>query len=161
MRGIMAMGIDPTDQLFLYLDDLERAKLALVFFLHLAAFVTVFRGAAAQPGAFFGRFPVLTASWMNIMLSAIAFAAAVCVISILAGRHSGIATVLFVNAGVISLYVIEFTVMLSRGFFKRLLDEALQPEIRTAICFIIMVNAGYFTLMFLKDILLSDNLGIW
>ena len=100
MQGIMAMGIDRTEQLFLYLDNLERAKLALVFFLHLAALLTVFRGAAAQPGAFLGRFPVLTASWMNIMLSAIALAAAVCVISILAGRHSGIATVLFVYQGI-------------------------------------------------------------
>ena len=48
--------------------------------------------------------------------------------------------------------------MLSRGFFKRLLDDTLQLEIRTFICFIVMVNADYFTLMFLKEILLSDNL---
>ena len=47
--------------------------------------------------------------------------------------------------------------MLSHGFFKCLLDDTLQLEIRTIICFIVMVNAGYFTLMFLKDILLSDN----
>ncbi len=47
--------------------------------------------------------------------------------------------------------------MLSRGFFKRLLDDTLQLEIRTFICFIVIVNAGYFTLMFLKYILLSDN----
>ena len=48
--------------------------------------------------------------------------------------------------------------MLSRGFFKRLLDDMLQLEICTFICLIVMVNAGYFTPMFLKDILLSDNL---
>ena len=48
--------------------------------------------------------------------------------------------------------------MLSRGFCKRLLDDMLQLELRTFICFIVLVNAGYFTLMFLKDILLSDNL---
>lgn len=48
--------------------------------------------------------------------------------------------------------------MLSRGFFKRLLDDRLRLEIRTFICIIVIVNAGYFTLMFLKDILLSDNL---
>ena len=48
--------------------------------------------------------------------------------------------------------------MLSRGFFKRLLGDTLQLEIRAFICFIVMVNAANFTLTFLKDILLSDNL---
>ena len=155
------MGIEATDYVFNQIGQLERAKLGFVFVLHLAAFVLLFRGAAAQTESFLNRFPILTGRWLNTVLSAMVLAAAVCVATILAGRHSGITTVLVVNAGVITLYVIEFTVMLSRGFFKHLLDDALQPEIRTAICFIVMVNAGYFTLMFLKDILLSDNLGMW
>ena len=38
------------------------------------------------------------------------------------------------------------------------MDDTIQLEIRTFICFIVMVKAAYFTLMFLKDILLSVNL---
>ncbi|MEL0234745.1 MAG: hypothetical protein VXA22_09780, partial [Alphaproteobacteria bacterium] len=110
--------------------------------------------------SFLQRVPMLVTSRAGSLASATALAMIVAGCSVAVGRHSGVATVLFLNAGVISLYVIEFTILLGRGFFKRLLDDALQPEIRFAISFIVMVNAGYFTLMILKDVLLSDQLGV-
>jgi hypothetical protein len=64
------------------------------------------------------------------------------------------------NAGVVTLYVIEFSILLSNGFFKRLLGDELPPEILLFICFVLMINAGYFTIMFLKDIILSTRIGI-
>ena len=151
-------GIETTGYVFGDLDHLARAKLALVFGLHRVALLVLFRFTAAQKSSFFNKYAMLTASWPNAVISAAILSLAVCVATVLAGRYSGMTTVLFVNAGVITLYVIEFSVMLSRGFFKRLLDDTLQIEIRTFICFIVMVNADYFTLMFLKEILLGDNL---
>ena len=64
------------------------------------------------------------------------------------------------NAGVVTLYVIEFSILLSDGFFKRLMGDELHPEILLFICFVLMINAGYFTIMFLKDIILSTRIGI-
>jgi len=91
---------------------------------------------------------------------AAALAALIAAASLVADRHAGMTTVLFFNAGVLALYVIEYSILLSRGFFKRLLGDDLQAELRLFICFVVMTNAGYFTLMFLKDILLSDSLGV-
>ncbi|MGC6453382.1 MAG: hypothetical protein ACON31_05700 [Candidatus Puniceispirillaceae bacterium] len=153
-------GFGDAGYIFGQLDQLARAKLGLIFAVHLACFLALLRVAATQPTSFLHRVPFLVASLGGSAVGGLVMAGLVTAASILAGRHSGIATVLFLNAGVISLYVIEFTILLSRGFFRQLLDDALQPEIRVAISFIVMVNAGYFTLMFLKDILLSDSLGV-
>ena len=46
------------------------------------------------------------------------------------------------NAGVVTLYVIEFSILLSDGFFKRLMGDELHPEILLFICFVLMINAG-------------------
>ncbi|HCV88592.1 MAG TPA: hypothetical protein DGU02_05340 [Alphaproteobacteria bacterium] len=156
----MMTGFDDAGFIFGQMDQLARAKLALIFAIHLVCFVALLRVAATQPTSFLHRAPFLVGSLAGSAVGGVLLGGFVVAASILAGRHSGLATVLFLNAGVISLYVIEFTILLSRGFFRRLLDDALQPEIRVAISFIVMVNAGYFTLMFLKDILLSDSLGV-
>ena len=153
-------GFQEAGYIFAQFDELARAKLALIVAVHLAGMFALFRMAATQPTSFLQRVPMLVTSRAGSLASATALAMIVAGCSVAVGRHSGVATVLFLNAGVISLYVIEFTILLGRGFFKRLLDDALQPEIRFAISFIVMVNAGYFTLMILKDVLLSDQLGV-
>ena len=94
------------------------------------------------------------------LLTAAMIAGLVTLASLVADRQVGVMTVLLVNAAALTLYVIEYSILLSRGFFKRLLGDDLQPELRLFICFVVMTNAGYFALMFLKDILLSDNLGM-
>lgn len=154
------MGFQDAGLIFDQFDALAQAKLGMVFAVHLAGLVLLFRMAASQSTSFLQRIPYLVGSWSGSVTGAMIIASLIALASFAAGRQSGLATVLFLNAGVISLYVIEFTILLSRGFFRRLLDDALQPEIRVAIAFITMVNAGYFTLMLLKDILLSDQLGV-
>ena len=47
--------------------------------------------------------------------------------------------------------------MLAFGFFARLFDDELPFEIRFFVSFVIMVNAGYFTLMFLVSLLRAPN----
>ena len=153
-------GFDDAGFIFGQMDQLARATLLLLFAVHRVGALALLRVAATQPSSFLHRMPFFVGSLAGSVAGGALLAGLVTAGSILAGRHSGLATVLFLNAGVISLYVIEFTILLARGFFRRLLDDALQPEIRVAISFIVMVNAGYFTLMFLKDILLSDSLGV-
>jgi hypothetical protein len=153
-------GFDDAGFIFGQMDQLARAKLGLIFAVHLACSLALLRVAATQSTSVLHRIPFFVGSIGGSAIGGLLLASLVAGASILAGRQSGLATVLVLNAGVISLYVIEFTILLSRGFFRRLLDDALQPEIRVAISFIVMVNAGYFTLMFLKDILLSDSLGV-
>jgi len=153
-------GFDDAGFIFDQMDQLARAKLGLIFAVHLVCFVALLRVAATQPASLLHRIPFFVGSLAGSATGGLLLAGLVTGASILAGRHSGLATVLFLNAGVISLYVIEFTILLARGFFRRLLDDSLQPEIRVAISFIVMVNAGYFTLMFLKDILLTNSLGV-
>ncbi|MGC6519187.1 MAG: hypothetical protein ACON37_04075 [Candidatus Puniceispirillaceae bacterium] len=154
------MSYQDAGLIFEQFDSLAQAKLATVFAVHLAGLVILFRMASSQPTSFLHRAPYLVGSWSGSLTGAMMVATLVAAASFIVGRQSGLVTVLFLNAGVLSLYVIEFTVLLSRGFFRRLLDDELQPEIRVAIAFIVMVNAGYFTLMLLKDILLSDQLGV-
>jgi len=159
MGGSMT-GFDDAGFIFAPMDQLARAKLGLIFTLHFACMLALLRVAATQQSSVLNRIPHLTGSLAGSLAGAAGLAGLVAGASLLAGRHGGVATLLVLQAGVISLYVIEFTILLSRGFFRRLLDDALQPEIRVAISFVVMVNAGYFTLMFLKDILLSDSLGV-
>ena len=91
---------------------------------------------------------------------AILLAVVIAVVNILVGRLSGVTTVLMSNAGVLTIYVIEFSILLSNGFFKRLLGDELPPEILLLICFVLIINAGYFTIMFLQDIILSTKISI-
>ena len=161
MTGIAMTGFQDAGFIFGQLDGLAKAKLVMVFAVHFTGMVILFRMAASQSASFLHRIPFLVGSWPGSVTAAMMMAALVAAASFAVGRQSGLATVLVFNAGVLSLYVIEFTILLSRGFFRRLLDDELQPEIRVAIAFIVMVNAGYFTLMLLKDILLSDQLGVY
>jgi len=154
------MSFQDAGLIFDTFNALAQAKLLMVFGVHFAGMVLLFRMAASQSTSFLQRIPFLVGSWSGTVTGAMMIATLVALASFAVGRQSGLATVLFLNAGVLSLYVIEFTILLSRGFFRRLLDDELQPEIRVAIAFIVMVNAGYFTLMLLKDILLSDQLGV-
>ena len=116
--------------------------------------------AHGQPASTLGRFSIIAGQLHGRFALAAGLAALITAASVVADRQAGMTTVLFLNAGVLALYVIEYSILLSRGFFKRLLGDDLQAELRLFICFVVMTNAGYFTLMFLKDILLTDSLGV-
>ena len=154
------MDSSATDLIFGQRDGLASAKLLVLFALHAASLTLLFAMAHGQPGSTLGRLSFITRQFTVRLVVAAALAALIAAASLIADRQAGMTTVLFFNAGVLALYVIEYSILLSRGFFKRLLGDDLQAELRLFICFVVMTNAGYFTLMFLKDILLSDTLGV-
>jgi hypothetical protein len=154
------MDSNATDLIFGQRDGLASAKLLAVFALHAASLSLLFVLAHGQPSSTLGRFAIIAGRWHGRLVLAATMAALITAASLIADQQAGMTTVLFLNAGVLALYVIEYSILLSRGFFKRLLGDDLQAELRLFICFVVMTNAGYFTLMFLKDILLSDSLGV-
>ena len=154
------MDSNATDLIFGQRDGLASAKLGVVFALHAASLALLFAMAHGQPASTLGRFAIISGRMPARLALAAALAVLIAAASLIADRAAGMTTVLFLNAGILALYVIEYSILLSRGFFKRLLGEDLQAELRLFICFVVMMNAGYFALMFLKDILLSDSLGV-
>lgn len=154
------MDSNATDLIFGQRDGLASAKLLVLFGLHAACLTLLFVMAHGQPASTLGRFSIIAGQLHRRFALAAGLAALITAASVVADRQAGMTTVLFLNAGVLALYVIEYSILLSRGFFKRLLGDDLQAELRLFICFVVMTNAGYFTLMFLKDILLTDSLGV-
>lgn len=154
------MDSNATDLIFGQRDGLASAKLLVLFGLHAACLTLLFVMAHGQPASTLGRFSIIAGQLHGRFTLAAGLAALITAASVVADRQAGMTTVLFLNAGVLALYVIEYSILLSRGFFKRLLGDDLQAELRLFICFVVMTNAGYFTLMFLKDILLTDSLGV-
>ena len=62
-------------------------------------------------------------------------------------------TLLIINAGFLTIWYVECAILLALGFFTRLFDDELPFEITLFVSFIVMINAGYFTLMFLVSLL--------
>lgn len=154
------MDYGGTALIFNFADNLDRAKLLVVFVVHGLALSLLLFMSRRQPKSTLGRMRLIAEKANVWLVLAISLAVVLAVVNILVGRLSGITTVLMFNAGVVTLYVIEFSILLSNGFFKRLLGDELPPEILLFICFVLMINAGYFTIMFLKDIILSTRIGI-
>lgn len=69
----------------------------------------------------------------------------------------GLTTMLIITAAFLSFWYIELSIILAKGFFKRLFDEDMPFEITLFISFVVMVNAGYFTLMFLLSVIRSPQ----
>ena len=154
------MDYGGTAFIFNFADNLDRAKLLVVFVVHGLALGLLLFMSRRQPKSTLGRMRLIVEKANVWIVLAISLAVVLAVINILVGRLSGVTTVLMFNAGIVTLYVIEFSILLSNGFFKRLLGDELPPEILLFICFFLMINAGYFTIMFLKDIILSTRIGI-
>lgn len=154
------MDYGGTALIFNFADNLDRAKLLVVFVVHGLALGLLLFMSRRQPKSTLGRMRLIAEKANVWIVLAISLAVVLAVVNILVGRVSGVTTVLMFNAGVVTLYVIEFSILLSNGFFKRLLGDELPPEILLFICFVLMINAGYFTIMFLKDIILSTRIGI-
>ena len=84
-----------------------------------------------------------------------------CVIAVLSSvslAQLGLQTLLIINAAFLTLWYVECAILLAFGFFVRLFDDELPFEITLFISFIVMVNAGYFTLMFLVSLLRAPSL---
>jgi len=67
-------------------------------------------------------------------------------------------TLLIFTAAIISIFYIEMGIILSRNFLTKFFDEQLPKEIIYFIGFILMINAGYFTIMFILRIIKANTL---
>ena len=85
--------------------------------------------------------------------ASIVLGVSIAVLSSFSAVHLGPQTLLIVNAAFLTLWYVECAILLAFGFFARLFDDELPFEIRFFVSFVIMVNAGYFTLMLLVSLL--------
>ena len=85
--------------------------------------------------------------------ASIVLGVSIAVLSSFSAVQLGPQTLLIVNAAFLTLWYVECAILLAFGFFARLFDDELPFEIRFFVSFVIMVNAGYFTLMFLVSLL--------
>ena len=67
-------------------------------------------------------------------------------------------TLMIFTAVIISILYIEMGIILSRNFFVKFFDDQLPKEIIYFIGFILMINAGYFTIMFILRIVKANTL---
>jgi len=67
-------------------------------------------------------------------------------------------TLMILTVVIISILYIEMGIILSRNFFVKFFDDQLPKEIIYFIGFILMINAGYFTIMFILKIIKANSL---
>ena len=67
-------------------------------------------------------------------------------------------TLLIFTAVVISILYIEMGIVLSRNFLVKFFDNDLPKEIIYFIGFILMINAGYFTIMLILKIVKANSI---
>ena len=67
-------------------------------------------------------------------------------------------TLMIFTAVIVSILYIEMGIILSRNFFVKFFDDQLPKEIIYFIGFILMINAGYFTIMFILRIIRANTL---
>ena len=66
-------------------------------------------------------------------------------------------TLMIFTAVIVSILYIEMGIILSRNFFVKFFDGQLPKEIIYFIGFILMINAGYFTIMFILRIIKANT----
>ena len=71
-------------------------------------------------------------------------------------QHSSL-TLMILTAVIVSILYIEMGIILSRNFFVKFFDDQLPKEIIYFIGFILMINAGYFTIMFILRIIKANT----
>ena len=67
-------------------------------------------------------------------------------------------TLMIFTAVIVSILYVEMGIILSRNFFVKFFDDQLPKEIIYFIGFILMINAGYFTIMFILRIIKANTL---
>ena len=66
-------------------------------------------------------------------------------------------TLMIFTSVIVSILYIEMGIILSRNFFVKFFDDQLPKEIIYFIGFILMINAGYFTIMFILRIIKANT----
>ena len=139
-------------------EDLFLSKFIAIGIIHTLLSFIVIQGSFGQSRQ---RVLFLPASFMARILpgpahrlgASIVLGVSIAVLSSFSAVQLGPQTLLIVNAAFLTLWYVECAILLAFGFFARLFDDELPFEIRFFISFVIMVNAGYFTLMFLVSLL--------
>jgi len=139
-------------------EDLFLSKFIAIGIIHALLSFIVIQGSLSQSRQ---RVLFLPASFLARILPGLAhrlgagtvLGVSIAVLSSFSAVQYGPQTLLIVNAAFLTLWYVECAILLAFGFFARLFDDELPFEIRFFVSFVIMVNAGYFTLMFLVSLL--------
>ena len=139
-------------------EDLFLSKFIAIGIIHALLSFIVIQGSLSQsrqrvlflPASFLARILPGLAHRLGV---SIVLGGVIAVLSSFSAVQLGPQTLLIVNAAFLTLWYIECAILLAFGFFARLFDDELPFEIRFFVSFVIMVNAGYFTLMFLVSLL--------
>ena len=139
-------------------EDLFFSKLMVIGIIHTILSFIVLEGALRQSRRYVFFFPArffvrLLSSPYHRGGGSIIIGTAVAVLSSVGASQIGPQTLLVVNAGFLTIWYIECAILLTDGFFARLFVNELPFEIRLFVSFVVMVNAGYFTLMFIVSLL--------
>ncbi len=143
-------------------EDVVFAKFVVIAIIHACLGFIVLEGGIRQnrKSLFFVPVQLFTALAPLLYHRVIvAIGAGICVafISALLVQATTVGTMMIANAAFLTLWYVECAILLARGFFRRLFDDEIPSEITLFISFVVMVNAGYFTLMFLVSILRAPS----
>ena len=139
-------------------EDLFLSKFIAIGIIHALLSFIVIQGSFSQsrqcvlflPASFMARILPGLAPRLGASL---VLGVSIAVLSSFSAVQLGPQTLLIVNAAFLTLWYVECAILLAFGFFARLFDDELPFEIRFFVSFVVMVNAGYFTLMFLVSLL--------
>lgn len=139
-------------------ENLFLSKIIVIAVIHTILSFIVLEGALRQSRRFVIFLPTkfiarLLPSPYHRGGGGIVIGTAVAVLSSVGATQIGPQTLLVVNAGFLTIWYIECAILLAYGFFARLFEDELPFEIRLFVSFVVMVNAGYFTLMFIVSLL--------
>lgn len=143
-------------------EDVILAKLGIIAVIHACLFLLVAEGGIRQKSKKILWLPqsfmlALLPHYFNRIVAAALVGVLIASCSLLLMNFTSVSTMMIANAAFLTLWYVECAILLSRGFFHRLFEGEIPPEITLFISFIVMVNAGYFTLMFLVSILRAPS----
>lgn len=144
-------------------EEVVLAKFVIIGLIHSLLCFVVAEGGFRQNR---NRILFLPRLWLNKIVPALGHRIAVsagagmlvAVLSWTAMHFSSIGTMMIANAAFLTFWYVECAILLSKGFFHRLFGDEIPSEITLFISFVVMVNAGYFTLMFLVSVLRAPSL---
>ena len=140
----------------LFNPNLLTSKLIIITIIELLIFVTII----ALKKAYKEKLKILIP--FNIALNIFGFSLIILLglvlltLNYLIYQYSSLTLMIF-TAVIVSILFIEMGIILSRNFFIKFFDDQLPKEIVYFISFILMINAGYFTIMFILRIIKANT----
>jgi len=140
----------------LFNPNLLTSKLVIITIIELLIFVTI----VALKKAYKEKLKILIP--FNIALNIFGFSLIILLglvlltLNYLIYQYSSLTLMIF-TAVIVSILFIEMGIILSRNFFIKFFDDQLPKEIVYFISFILMINAGYFTIMFILRIIKANT----